>query len=116
MPPKRETTDLYIGTADGEILGKLGDVKELDIEFNDTEPCPFADGTPSLREFRLYLRTLTNNYRKMHGIPLRRGIVGDPLWPYALRMGIYKRWDRRKLRNHKKIDVYALLEQVEPLL
>lgn len=73
MPPKHTpiTTELYYGTADGQLLGKLGTVTTVELS---AETEQYVTDIPTLREmsFGGTFKLETNNERKMRGKPLWR--------------------------------------------
>lgn len=70
MPIKGEATKVYLGTADGQILGELGTISSVELEAGEdvTDVHTFSQ-----MEFSGSFKIESNNERKMHGKPLRRG-------------------------------------------
>jgi len=94
MPIKGEIKGVYFGTPDGEILGELGSVTNIELS---AEAESYVTDVPTFSQmsFSGSFKIVTNNERKMHGKPLMRGRKGiGTLLRKALKP--------RKRRNRRK--------------
>lgn len=94
MPIKGEVTGAYFGTPDGKILGELDSVSSVELE---AEAAHYVTDVPAISqmEFSGSFKIVSNNERKMHGKPLRRGRKG-------IRTLLRKALRPRKRRNRRE--------------
>ena len=98
MPIRYEpvvSNKIYYGTSDGQILGELGSVSSVELS---AEAEQYVN-VPAFSQFSGSFKMVSNNERKMHGKPLRRGRSGLR----ALLKRIRKRRDRGKGGYHGRI-------------
>ena len=75
MPIRYEPNKIWYGTSDGQILSELGSISSVELS---AEAEQYVTDVPafSRMEFHGSFKIVSNNERKMHGKPLRRGRKG----------------------------------------